>query len=153
MLFIKSKYIHEYVHTHNESRRKGNVSNKPMHILRNHSATCRIQWIRDCDTSLKLSLTDMTNIMECRWNVECNWRLSCFAGERMDKFMRMLKDKDTTLWLKLQEQDLKPQYYAFRWITLLLSQEFDLPGLSLLLLRLLPLVLTLLFTFPSTTVW
>ena len=29
----------------------------------------------------------------------------------------------------LQErQQLKPQYYAFRWITLLLSQEFFLPG-------------------------
>lgn len=55
---------------------------------------------------------------------------ACGIGERMDKFMRMLKDKDTTLWLKLQEQDLKPQYYAFRWITLLLSQEFELPDVQ-----------------------
>ena len=40
----------------------------------------------------------------------------------------LLKKKDVTLWLKLQEQDLKPQFYAFRWLTLLLSQEFPLPG-------------------------
>ena len=46
----------------------------------------------------------------------------------MNRFMVMLKEKDVTLWLKLQEQDIKPQYYAFRWLTLLLSQEFELPS-------------------------
>jgi len=42
--------------------------------------------------------------------------------------MTMLKEKDSTLWYKFMEQDLKPQFYAFRWLTLMLSQEFPLPG-------------------------
>ena len=46
----------------------------------------------------------------------------------MNRLTEVVKQKDTTLWLKMKEQDLKPQYYAFRWITLLLSQEFPLPG-------------------------
>jgi len=46
----------------------------------------------------------------------------------MRKFEDSLKEADVTLWLKLQQQDLKPEYYAFRWLTLLLSQEFELPG-------------------------
>ncbi|KAI0227394.1 TBC1 domain family member 13 [Lamellibrachia satsuma] len=45
----------------------------------------------------------------------------------MDRLMSLLKEKDTALWLKLHQQDLKPQYYGFRWIMLLLSQEFPLP--------------------------
>ena len=50
------------------------------------------------------------------------------VGMLMHKFDDCLKSSDVTVWLKLQQQDIKPQYYAFRWLTLLLSQEFDLPG-------------------------
>lgn len=46
----------------------------------------------------------------------------------MQKFEDSLKMADITLWLHLQNQEIKPQYYAFRWLTLLLSQEFELPG-------------------------
>ena len=46
----------------------------------------------------------------------------------MRKLDACLKANDVTVWLKLQQQDIKPQYYAFRWLTLLLSQEFELPG-------------------------
>ena len=46
----------------------------------------------------------------------------------MQKFEDALKSADTTVWLHLQNQEIKPQYYAFRWLTLLLSQEFELPG-------------------------
>jgi tagatose-1,6-bisphosphate aldolase non-catalytic subunit AgaZ/GatZ len=28
----------------------------------------------------------------------------------------------------LEDMELKPQFFAFRWLTLLLSQEFKLPG-------------------------
>ncbi|CAG9767946.1 unnamed protein product [Ceutorhynchus assimilis] len=45
----------------------------------------------------------------------------------MSTLMMRLKTNDLDVWLKFQQQDLKPQYYAFRWITLLLSQEFPLP--------------------------
>ena len=46
----------------------------------------------------------------------------------METLMSTLKERDSPLWFKLQEQDLKPQFYAFRWLTLMLSQEFPLPG-------------------------
>jgi len=52
----------------------------------------------------------------------------CCEGMLMRKLDACLKANDVTVWLKLQQQDIKPQYYAFRWLTLLLSQEFDLPG-------------------------
>ena len=51
----------------------------------------------------------------------------------MQKFEDTLKYADVTLWLQLQHQEIRPQYYAFRWLTLLLSQEFELPGWSFLL--------------------
>jgi hypothetical protein len=47
----------------------------------------------------------------------------------MTKFSHKLKDKDEFLYNRIQELDLKPQFYAFRWLTLLLSQEFPLPGM------------------------
>ena len=46
----------------------------------------------------------------------------------MSSLMSLLKEKDVTIWDKLQEQELRPQFYAFRWLTLMLSQEFALPG-------------------------
>ena len=51
-----------------------------------------------------------------------------FAGSMMKQLMQMLKEKDPACARKLEEQELKPQYYAFRYLTLLLSQEFPLPG-------------------------
>ncbi|XP_067642862.1 TBC1 domain family member 13 [Eurosta solidaginis] len=45
----------------------------------------------------------------------------------MAKLAKMLKEKDSEVYDKLKEQELHPQYYSFRWITLLLSQEFPLP--------------------------
>jgi len=60
---------------------------------------------------------------------ECNWSICC-VGMLMRKFDDCLKASDVTVWLKLQQQDIKPQYYAFRWLTLLLSQEFELPGMT-----------------------
>ncbi|XP_055349235.1 TBC1 domain family member 13-like [Paramacrobiotus metropolitanus] len=45
----------------------------------------------------------------------------------MNRLMELLKQTDRVLWAWLEELDLKPQYYSFRWLTLLLSQEFALP--------------------------
>lgn len=39
----------------------------------------------------------------------------------------LLKKKDFQLWINLEEKQLNPQFYSFRWLTLLLSQEFELP--------------------------
>uniref|UniRef100_A0A8C5C4H2 Rab-GAP TBC domain-containing protein n=1 Tax=Gadus morhua TaxID=8049 RepID=A0A8C5C4H2_GADMO len=51
----------------------------------------------------------------------------CGITFKMESVYSMLKDKDMELYLKLQEQNIKPQYFTFRWLTLLLSQEFLLP--------------------------
>jgi len=45
----------------------------------------------------------------------------------MNRVVYLLREIDPPLWLKLEEQKIRPQYYLFRWITLLLSQEFPLP--------------------------
>jgi len=39
----------------------------------------------------------------------------------------MLKNVDFDLWENLEKKNLNPQFYSFRWLTLLLSQEFELP--------------------------
>eukprot|EP00095_Tigriopus_kingsejongensis_P005856 maker-scaffold38_size502422-snap-gene-0.14 protein:Tk05856 transcript:maker-scaffold38_size502422-snap-gene-0.14-mRNA-1 annotation:"tbc1 domain family member 13" len=45
----------------------------------------------------------------------------------MIRFMNMVKKEDIKVYQRLLEQDIKPQYFSFRWLTLMLSQEFDLP--------------------------
>lgn len=45
----------------------------------------------------------------------------------MAKLTNMVKEKAPEIHNKLKEQELYPQYYSFRWLTLLLSQEFSLP--------------------------
>ncbi|XP_033892768.3 TBC1 domain family member 13-like isoform X2 [Acipenser ruthenus] len=51
----------------------------------------------------------------------------CGITYKMESVYATLKQKDAELYLKLQEQNIKPQYFTFRWLTLLLSQEFLLP--------------------------
>lgn len=45
----------------------------------------------------------------------------------MNKLSRMLEKKDIAVFNQLKDQGIFPQYYSFRWLTLLLSQEFPLP--------------------------
>jgi len=45
----------------------------------------------------------------------------------IQKLVDILEAKDPQLAETLAERKLNPQFYAFRWITLLLSQEFELP--------------------------
>lgn len=47
--------------------------------------------------------------------------------QKMALLSSMLKEKDYEVWNRLKEQELYPQYYSFRWLTLMLSQEFLLP--------------------------
>ncbi|XP_067340174.1 TBC1 domain family member 13 isoform X2 [Channa argus] len=51
----------------------------------------------------------------------------CGITYKMESVYSMLKEKDLELYLKLEEQNIKPHYFTFRWLTLLLSQEFLLP--------------------------
>lgn len=49
-------------------------------------------------------------------------------GALMKQLDSFLKEKDLQLWDNLAAKKLVPQFYSFRWLTLLLSQEFQLPG-------------------------
>ncbi|XP_063235175.1 TBC1 domain family member 13 isoform X3 [Bacillus rossius redtenbacheri] len=51
----------------------------------------------------------------------------CGINGMMCRLGDQLKAKDFPVWARLQELELYPQYYSFRWLTLLLSQEFPLP--------------------------
>ncbi|WOK93946.1 TBC1 domain family member 13-like [Canna indica] len=41
------------------------------------------------------------------------------------RFSELLKEHDEELWRHLDNTKMNPQFYAFRWITLLLTQEFQ----------------------------
>lgn len=45
----------------------------------------------------------------------------------MSKLTNQVRANDPEIWSRLYQQELCPQYYSFRWLTLLLSQEFPLP--------------------------
>lgn len=45
----------------------------------------------------------------------------------MKKLYDMVKLNDEQVYQVLDKQNLKPEFFAFRWITLLLSQDFKLP--------------------------
>lgn len=45
----------------------------------------------------------------------------------MNKLSALLENRDKHVYNRFKEQAVVPQYYSFRWITLLLSQEFPLP--------------------------
>lgn len=47
--------------------------------------------------------------------------------QKMAQLSTLLKEKDSEVWHRLEQQNLYPQYYSFRWLTLILSQEFPLP--------------------------
>eukprot|EP00026_Physarum_polycephalum_P003927 Phypoly_transcript_03944.p1 GENE.Phypoly_transcript_03944~~Phypoly_transcript_03944.p1 ORF type:complete len:611 (+),score=126.96 Phypoly_transcript_03944:52-1833(+) len=45
----------------------------------------------------------------------------------MKRLNTLFKERDPELWSDLEDKKMNPQFYSFRWITLLLSQEFELP--------------------------
>lgn len=47
--------------------------------------------------------------------------------QKMAQLSQLLKLKDPEVYERLEQQNLYPQYYSFRWLTLILSQEFPLP--------------------------
>ncbi|KAK2714332.1 hypothetical protein QYM36_008784 [Artemia franciscana] len=50
-------------------------------------------------------------------------------GQMMEQLMKLLFRFDSETHYKLQKLEIRPQYFCFRWITLLLSQEFELPDI------------------------
>lgn len=54
----------------------------------------------------------------------------CGISHCMDKLMMLLKDQDLQLYEALDNRSIKPQFFSFRWLTLLLSQEFLYPEIQ-----------------------
>ncbi|XP_065068861.1 TBC1 domain family member 13-like [Rhopilema esculentum] len=52
---------------------------------------------------------------------------ACGIGNVMLQLFQFLQCSDQELFEDLEKKSIKPQFFAFRWITLLLSQEFSLP--------------------------
>eukprot|EP01113_Clastostelium_recurvatum_P014914 TRINITY_DN18189_c0_g1_i1.p1 TRINITY_DN18189_c0_g1~~TRINITY_DN18189_c0_g1_i1.p1 ORF type:complete len:537 (+),score=143.62 TRINITY_DN18189_c0_g1_i1:1-1611(+) len=94
-----------------------------------------------------LSPTDVSKLFDWKENAEAD-AFFCFTNlmsEIMNNFLKtldrsevgvsgsiqrlnqLLREQDEELWMNLEEKKLNPQFYSFRWITLLLSQEFELP--------------------------
>ncbi|CAG4942230.1 unnamed protein product [Colias eurytheme] len=48
----------------------------------------------------------------------------------MAKLNDCLKRNDRAVWDRLEKQELRPQYYSFRWLSLLLCREFSLPDVE-----------------------
>ncbi|CAF0995814.1 unnamed protein product [Adineta ricciae] len=46
---------------------------------------------------------------------------------RMQRLLMLLKRTESDIYYLFEKQKIKPEFYAFRWLTLLLSQEFRLP--------------------------
>ncbi|XP_071820466.1 TBC1 domain family member 13-like [Apostichopus japonicus] len=46
---------------------------------------------------------------------------------KMRNLMLLLKKCEMPVWQSLKEQGLEPEFFSFRWFTLLLTQEFPLP--------------------------
>ena len=40
--------------------------------------------------------------------------------------LKILKSVDLALWEKLEDERVNPQFYALRWLMLLMCQEFDM---------------------------
>ena len=78
-----------------------------------------------CFTELMSEIRDL-------YNSQLDADRSTGVVAMMTKLTNLLSSEDPELYHKLlHSQSIKPHYYAFRWITLLLSQEFPLPGTCL----------------------
>lgn len=51
------------------------------------------------------------------------------SGKMMNNFMCKLKELRPDLYNHMKNKGIKPEFFSFRWLTLLFSQEFKLPGI------------------------
>lgn len=72
-----------------------------------------------CFTNLMAEIRDnfMKSLDHSRTGIEAS----------MERVVSHLKLVDQQVYLRLEQQNIKPAFFLFRWITLLLSQEFALP--------------------------
>ncbi|XP_013409709.2 TBC1 domain family member 13-like, partial [Lingula anatina] len=94
-----------------------------------HTFACdpRQDWRENAEADAFFCFTNLMAEIRDNFIKTLDFDSSCGIGAEMNKLMLLLKKKDQRLHAQLRDQDLKPQFFAFRWITLLLSQEFSLP--------------------------
>jgi hypothetical protein len=73
-----------------------------------------------CFTGLMSEIRDM-------YNSQLDADRSTGVVSMMTRLTSLLSQEDRELYDDLNIKAIKPQFYAFRWITLLLSQEYPLP--------------------------
>ncbi len=45
---------------------------------------------------------------------------------RIDLLNKFLKVVDFEIWKKLNKEKINPQFYSFRWLALLMAQDFEI---------------------------
>ncbi|CAF0740171.1 unnamed protein product [Brachionus calyciflorus] len=87
-----------------------------------------IEWRRHAEADCFFCFNNLMGLEGVRENFELvldNTQLG--IASNMKKLYDMVKANDVAVYNVLEKQSLKPEFFAFRWITLLLSQEFKLP--------------------------
>lgn len=46
---------------------------------------------------------------------------------RIDQFSELLQEKDSVVWKHLDKLEVSPMFYSVRWITLMLTQDLEMP--------------------------
>ena len=87
-----------------------------------------IEWRRHCEADTFYCFTNlMSEIGDnfCKAMDNTQYGIQAMMG----KLMATLRRGDPELYRNLIDKNIDPHYFSFRWITLLLSQEFYLPDL------------------------
>ncbi|RNA37251.1 TBC1 domain family member 13 isoform X1 [Brachionus plicatilis] len=87
-----------------------------------------IEWRRNAEADCFFCFNNLMGLEGIRENFELvldNTQIGIAAN--MKRLYDLVRSNDPSVFNILQKQNLKPEFFAFRWITLLLSQEFKLP--------------------------
>lgn len=87
-----------------------------------------INWRKNAEADCFYCFTSLIGLEGVRENFvqaldDSQWGIS----SNMKRLYNLIKSKDLPVYSVLEKQNLKPEFFAFRWLTLLLSQEFQLP--------------------------
>jgi TBC1 domain family member 13 len=87
-----------------------------------------LEWRRNAEADCFFCFTNLMGLEGVRENFvkeldNSEWGIS----SNMKRLYDLVKLKDPPVYSVLESQNLKPEFFAFRWISLILSQEFQLP--------------------------
>lgn len=87
-----------------------------------------IEWRRYAEADCFFCFNSLMGFEGVRENFQVVLDNSQFGiVSNMKKLYDLVRLKDAAIFKILDKQNIKPEFFAFRWITLLLSQEFKLP--------------------------